>query len=150
MNARAHFAFLAVVLAQAAHSVEEYAFRLWEVFAPARFLSGILVDDLPVGFLILNVSFVVFGLGCWAFVVRPGKPSALALAWGWLLLEAANGFGHALIAVERGGYFPGVATAPLLIAASIWLAVETTAPGVIGPSTGGASAGGVEPTGGTG
>jgi hypothetical protein len=31
-------AFLALILAQAAHSVEQYAFRLYDVLAPARYV----------------------------------------------------------------------------------------------------------------
>jgi len=34
-------AFLALIVAQAAHSIEEYVFRLFEVLAPARFISGL-------------------------------------------------------------------------------------------------------------
>lgn len=33
--------FLALILAQACHSVEEYVFRLYDVFPPARFVSGL-------------------------------------------------------------------------------------------------------------
>jgi hypothetical protein len=33
--------FGVLVLAQAAHSVEEYVGRLWESFPPARFVSGL-------------------------------------------------------------------------------------------------------------
>lgn len=113
---------------QAAHSVEEYATRLFDVFGPARFVSGILTDDLPVGFAIVNASFVLFGLGCWALAVRPGKPAARGIAWGWVALELGNGIGHSLLALGSGGYFPGVATAPLLVATSLWLAFEMTAP----------------------
>lgn len=127
MTPRARFAFLVVVLAQAAHSVEEYVFRLWEVFEPARFVSGLLVDDLPVGFLVFNVSFVLFGVGCWALLARPGRPAARGVAWAWALLELGNGIGHALIALGRGGYFPGVGTAPLPAASSAWLMLEMTA-----------------------
>jgi hypothetical protein len=49
---RPYRAFLLLVLAQAAHSVEEYVFRLDDVFAPARFLSGLLNDDRRRGFLL--------------------------------------------------------------------------------------------------
>ena len=37
MEPRSRTAFLALILVQAAHSTEEYAFALYDVFAPARF-----------------------------------------------------------------------------------------------------------------
>ena len=108
-------ALLLLVLAQAAHSVEEYAFRLYDVLAPARYVSGLFGVDRQIGFVIVNAALVLFGLWCWFARVRPGRPSARALAWFWALLEIANGFAHLALAVAAGGYFPGLATAPLLI-----------------------------------
>jgi hypothetical protein len=43
-------AFGALVLAQAAHSMEEYLGGLWESFPPARFVSGLFSSDLERGF----------------------------------------------------------------------------------------------------
>ena len=115
-------AFLAVVVAQAAHSIEEYAFRLFDVFAPARFVSGLVSRDLAVGFAVANAAIVGLGLWCWLARVRPGHPSARGWAWSWTVLEGGNGIGHTLLALARGGYFPGVATAPLLLGSSLFLA----------------------------
>jgi hypothetical protein len=36
MDIRSRTVFLVLILAQAAHSIEEYALRLFDVFAPAR------------------------------------------------------------------------------------------------------------------
>ncbi len=58
---RVQVALGAVVLAQAAHSAEEYVGRLWESFPPARFVSGLVSDDLERGFLLANVLLVAFG-----------------------------------------------------------------------------------------
>ena len=63
---RGQLVFLFLILAQGAHSIEEYATRLYEVFAPARFVSGLISNDLALGFLIFNgcaghVRFVVLG-----------------------------------------------------------------------------------------
>lgn len=116
MDTRSRSLFLALVLTQAAHSVEEYAFRLYEVFAPARFVSGLVSDDHATGFVIVNTAFVVFGFWCYAARVRRGHPSARGWAWFWIVLEFANGVGHPVLALSRGGYFPGVVTAlPLLV-----------------------------------
>ena len=57
MDSRSRAAFLALIIAQAAHSIEEYAFRLFDVLAPARFISGLLSDDLARGFAIANVGW---------------------------------------------------------------------------------------------
>lgn len=122
MERRSQFAFLLLVVAQAAHSVEEYVMRLYEVFAPARFVSSLISTDLSVGFLVANTALVTFGLWCWAVPVRSGWRSARGLAWFWALLELGNGIAHSTLALARGGYFPGAITAPLLLVLAGWLA----------------------------
>jgi hypothetical protein len=115
-------AFGALILAQAAHSVEEYAGRLWESFPPARFVSGLISTDLERGFIAANVFLVGFGLWCWAWPVRRGWPSAVPLAWAWVALELANGIGHSLRTLSRATYTPGVGTAPVLLVLAVYLA----------------------------
>jgi hypothetical protein len=116
--------FLALILAQAAHSVEEYVFRLYDVLAPARYVSSLFGIDRQFGFVLANSALVLFGLWCWAARVRPGRGAALGLAWFWALLETANGCAHVALAVMAGGYFPGLATAPLLIGLGLGLALS--------------------------
>ena len=106
--------FLALILAQVAHSVEEYAFRLYDVLAPARYVSSLFGIDRQIGFVIVNSALVLFGLWCWYSKVRPGR--GRALAWFWARLEIANGCAHFALAAMAGSYFPGLATAPVLIA----------------------------------
>jgi hypothetical protein len=118
MTRRVGLAFLALVLAQAAHSVEEYYTRLYDVLGPARYVSGLISADRRVGFVILNVSLVVFGLWCYLAPVRRGATSAVGLAWSWVVLETLNGLAHVLWAVWAGGYRPGLITAPLLLVAA--------------------------------
>jgi Protein of unknown function with HXXEE motif len=124
LNTRSEFTFLALILAQAAHSVEEYVFRLYHVFPPARYISSLVSEDLAVGFVIVNVALVLFGLWCYMARVRVRHSSAVAWMWLWLFIEFGNGFGHIVIALMRGAYFPGVATAPFLIAISGYLALQ--------------------------
>ena len=100
-------AFLLLILAQAAHSAEEYVFRLYDRFAPASFISDLSGLDRSAGFLLANLALVLFGLWCWAARVRPGRPSGRAFAWFWALLESANGIAHLLLALGASGYFPG-------------------------------------------
>jgi hypothetical protein len=128
---RAPAAFGALILTQAAHSVEEYVGRLWESFPPARLVSAAISDNLETGFVIANVTLVIFGLWCWLGPVRREWPSARPLAWAWVILEAINGTGHCLWAISRGSYTPGLATAPLLLALATYLAIQLRRPAAL-------------------
>ncbi len=86
--------FLGLILAQAAHSIEEYYFRLYDVLAPARFISGLVSSNLALGFAIANGALVLLGLWCYLARVRKGHASALGWAWFWTILEAINGANH--------------------------------------------------------
>jgi hypothetical protein len=119
---RLHVAFGALVLAQAAHSVEEYVGRLWESFPPARFLTGLVSQDRERGFVFLNVALIGFGLWCLLWPVRRSWPSAVTLGWAWVAVEVINGIGHPFWTLRQGGYTPGVATAPLLLGLAVYLA----------------------------
>jgi Protein of unknown function with HXXEE motif len=116
--------FGALVLAQAAHSVEECVERLWESYPPARFVAGLISHDLERGFVIGNVLLVAFGLWCFLWPVRRGWPSAVYLGWAWAVVEMINGIVHPLWTLHEGGYTPGVATAPILLALAVYLAIQ--------------------------
>src|SRR5256885_839306 len=94
MNRPSRIAFIALILAQAGHSIEEYSTRLYDVLAPARFVSSLFSNDLRVGFVAFNVLLVAFGLGCFFGPVLRGAHSALGLAWFWVVLEFLNGCAH--------------------------------------------------------
>ena len=115
-----------MILAQAAHSVEEYVYRLFDVFAPARFVSSLFGSDHALGFALANALLVGFGAWCHVARVRPSRPGAHGYAWFWTALEAVNGASHVFFAIVRGGYFPGVATAPLLLATAAYLGASLT------------------------
>jgi hypothetical protein len=119
--------FGALMVAQAAHSVEEYTGRLWESFPPARFVTGLVSQDHELAFVVINTSLVVFGMWCFFFPVRRGWPSAVPLAWGWIAVDFVNGIGHPLWTLRQGGYTPGVATAPVLLALAVYLAMQIKA-----------------------
>jgi hypothetical protein len=120
---RSQLVFLFLILAQGAHSIEEYVTKLYEMFTPARFVSSLVSNDLALGFLVFNGAPVTFGLWCWAVPVRSGWHAARGLVWFWVILELGNGIGHSALALSRGGYFPGVMTAPLLLLFAAWMAV---------------------------
>jgi hypothetical protein len=124
---RVETAFAGLILAQTAHSVEEYVGRLWESFPPARFITGLVSANHELGFIILNVAIVAFGLWCLLWPVRRRWPSATTLMWFWVAIESLNAIGHSAWAIAQGGYAPGVATAPLLLIASVFLGRELRA-----------------------
>jgi len=123
MTRRARGALLALVAAQACHSAEEYSGRLWEVLPPAALVSGLFSSDRRAGFLIANALLVAFGLACCVVGVR-GAAAAVPLAWFWIVLETVNALVHTVWALAAGAYRPGLATAPLLLAAAIFLMRE--------------------------
>jgi hypothetical protein len=59
---RFELSFLTLVAIQAAHLIEEYVDRLYDVSPPARFLSGLICHDLKRGFVIFNLGLLLFGL----------------------------------------------------------------------------------------
>jgi hypothetical protein len=124
MDRRAQHVFLALIGVQACHSLEEYAFALYAVLPVAHRASLFVSSDPATGFAVLNASFVAFGLWCYRFPIRRGWASARALAWLWVGVELGNGVGHPLLALHSGGYFPGVATAPLLLVLALTLALR--------------------------
>ena len=128
MDRRTQHLFLALIGAQVMHSLEEFAFRLFDVFAPVRFLSGLVSADRALGFAAINVGICLFGFWCWFAWVRRRAPSAAVWMWGWSLVELTNGTGHLVFAALRGGYFPGAATAPLLLALSATLLYRLARP----------------------
>jgi hypothetical protein len=123
MNRNCRLGFLLLLVCQAMHSVEEYATHLYEVFAPARFVSGLVSPDLSLGFIAVNAALIAAGVWTYAVPIRKGYRSAWVLAWLWVIIELANGAVHIALAFSAGRYFPGVLTAPLLVASAAGLAV---------------------------
>jgi uncharacterized protein with HXXEE motif len=119
---RFEWTFVALVITQALHSVEEYCFRLYEVFPPARFVSGLISDDREHGFVIFNVGLVAFGVGCYVGPVRRHWASAATVGWVWVCIELVNGVGHPTWSLIARGYTPGVVTALVLLPLALRLA----------------------------
>lgn len=115
MNRNFNRTFLLLVVSQTVHSLEEYIFELWEHLYPARFLSGLVSEDLPFGFAVINSVIVVLIFLSYRAFIRGPSSSATKLAWFWAILETANGAAHLGFGVSSGGYFPGLYTAPFLL-----------------------------------
>ncbi len=122
---RIKVAFGALVVAQTAHSIEEYIGRLWESLPPARFVTGLISSDRELGFIVINSALVAFGLWCLLFPVRRDWSSAAGFMWFWIVIETINGVGHPIWTLRQGGYTPGVLTAPILLVIAWYLAVQT-------------------------
>jgi hypothetical protein len=112
---RTTLSFAALIAVQAAHSIEEYAGRLWESFPPAAFVSSIVPSNHELGFILVNFALVAFGLWCLVGPIRHNAKHAIALMWIWIVIELINGIGHPLWSLRQGGYTPGLLTAPLLL-----------------------------------
>lgn len=121
MDKRITIAFFLLVLTQGVHSVEEYMGRLWQVFMPAKFLTGLVADNRETGFLVINTGLFVFGLWSWLFPVRRNYSYAPGIIWFWIVIETINGIGHPAWSLYEGAYTPGVATAPLLLVLAVYL-----------------------------
>ena len=123
---RVKLAFGAFVLAEAAHSVEEYAGRLWESFPPARYLTGLVSPDRELRFIAINTALVGFAFWCLLVPVRKESRSAPMFIWIWIAVGILNGIGHPVWSLRQGGYTPGVVTAPILLALAVYLVVQLT------------------------
>lgn len=120
-----HRVFGVLIVVQAAHSIEEHVFRLHEVFGPARFVSEAIGSSPAEGFAAVNIALILFGLLSYLYVLGSSSTAARIVIWVWAGVEAVNGAVHIAIAVIRSAYFPGVYTAPLLLALSIILLVHS-------------------------
>jgi hypothetical protein len=118
---RHQLTFGLLILAQAAHSFEEYFGRLWETFPPAYFLTGIVSQDRELGFLVINVALVTFGVWCYLWPVMRNWKSGATIVTGWTIIEMINGVGHPFWSIRQGGYTPGIITAPILLVLSLML-----------------------------
>src|SRR5687768_8144744 len=101
---RLNGAFTALVLTQAAHSIEEYLGRLWESFPPARFVTGLISSDHEFGFIVVNTALVALGAWCALVPVRRGWRSASSWIWLWVVVETVNGAGHLAWSLSRASY----------------------------------------------
>ncbi len=114
MNKPIQIYFLLIALVQGFHSIEEYAGRLWDVYPPAKYICGLVSNNLERAFVIINISLFIVLMLIWSatfsktFSVKP-------LLWFWTIMETANGIGHSIWSIMQGSYTPGLITAPVLL-----------------------------------
>ena len=124
MNQKAKWTFLALVLVQSLHSIEEYIGELWANFPPATYLCSLVSDDLETGFLYINIGLFLFGVLSWYFIIRKDLPIAKIILGFWIGIEIMNGIGHPIWTFMQKQYTPGVITAPFLLLVAIYLIVN--------------------------
>jgi protein-S-isoprenylcysteine O-methyltransferase Ste14 len=118
--------YAALVLAQALHAAEEYVTGFHVAFP-----SSLGLAPWPASFF---VTFNVLWLAIWIAAgigLRSGHHVAHAPVWFLAIAAIANGVAHPLLAIRAGGYFPGLATSPLLAVGGVLLwrrLMETTKP----------------------
>jgi hypothetical protein len=121
MLSRIRLIFLLLVITQGFQSIEEYLGKLWEVFAPASFLSSLVSNLLKKGFLIINTGLFVFGLVTF-FSIRKNYIKIRGIIWFWISFETINGIGHPIWAFFEKAYVPGLIAAPFLLFFALYLA----------------------------
>jgi hypothetical protein len=114
LNKHIRINFLLIALVQGLHSIEESIGKLWDVYPPATFLSGLVSSDLKMGFIIINVGLFIVLLLTWLATFTKNY-SVLPFLWFWSIMELINGVGHSVWAIIEGSYVPGLATAPILL-----------------------------------
>ncbi len=128
-NTARHAAARALGLAvgvQSIHFAEETATGFHERF-PALF-------GLPAMPLSFFVVFNVTWLGIWVASVpglRSGRSAAFFAAWFLAIAGMFNGIAHPLLAIAARGYFPGLASSPLIGAAGafVWIRLRRATEG---------------------
>ena len=110
-----------MVWLQAAHSVEEYVFKLYERFPPMRFIYRSVPELARPAFIVFNLFLFLFGLFCYFYWVRPERKGAAIIIWIWIAIQIVTISAHLVWAILTGGYNPGLATVPLFIPVVIYL-----------------------------
>lgn len=120
------------------HAAAQRRMASWSLLAALGAQGGHFAEELATGFqaqfpalfgqpAMPTAAFVAINVAClimWAVSVpglRSGRRPAFAAAWFLAFAGVANLIGHPLMALVAGGYFPGLATAPLVGAAAGWL-----------------------------
>lgn len=114
---RLRVAFSLAIAAFVGHATEEYLAGFHHDL-PALFGSVPWTDR---QFLVFNAIWGVVFVAC-ALAVGPGRTlPVLFILFFAIAGGVGNGVLHLLLVAQRGAYFPGAGTAPLLLAVGIWL-----------------------------
>ena len=115
MNSQIKTAFLLMIIMQAIHSVEEFIFKLYDVFPPMQFIYRQAPSLAKPAFVAFNLLLILCGLVCFFYWVRPAREGAKGVIWVWVVIQLATVAGHVIWVALSGGYHPGLATVGLFI-----------------------------------
>jgi len=110
------FIFAVLVLAQALHATEEYTTEFYVAFPASLGLA----PWSAAFFLAFNLTWLAVWIVS-TIGLRTGNAVAFFPAWFLAIAAIANGVAHPLLALRAGGYFPGLATSPLLAVGGVFL-----------------------------
>ena len=113
---RTTLVYAALVLVQALHAAEEYATGFYAAFPPVLGLA----PWSAAFFLAFNLTWLAVWIVS-TIGLRAGHAVAFFPAWFLAMAAIANGVAHPLLALRAGGYFPGLATSPLLAVGGVFL-----------------------------
>ena len=122
--------FLIVATAiQGAHFAEE-----WATDFHVQFPALLGLDPMPLWFFVaFNLAWIAIWIVSVPFI-RLGRRPAFFAGWFLAIAGTLNGVAHPMMAIESGGYFPGLITSPFIGVAGVilWLrlhrATSTPAP----------------------
>lgn len=130
MNSNIRRAFLSLIVVQAVHSAEEFAFGFYEEFPPMRLIYQDAPQLAGPAFAVSNVLLILIGLACFYYWVRPARRGAGTVVWVWVVIESFNVVAHSAWAVLTEGYNPGLVTVFLFVPplACLWRSMRGAAP----------------------
>lgn len=125
--ARRARAWLILTAVLAVHVVDEAITDFLSVYNP--FVLGLRarIPWLPLptftfGAWIAGLTALVAALACLTPAVRRGARGTRIASWAFSAIMFFNGLGHLGVSMYTGEWISGASTAPLLLAASVWLA----------------------------
>jgi hypothetical protein len=124
------FAWAALCGAFALHVVDEAANDFLSWYNPNALALRTRFPWLPVPVFtfpvwITGLTIAVLGLSALTPLVRRGRSWLVPFAFFYAIVHIANAIGHITVSVVGRWLAPGVYSAPLLLAAALWLLYET-------------------------
>jgi hypothetical protein len=129
-NRRWALAWVALCVAFALHVVDEAANDFLAWYNPNALALRALVPWLPIPVFtfrafITGLTIAVFALTALTPLVRRGRRWLVPVAYLYAIIHVANGISHITVSVAGRWFAPGVYSAPVLLAAALWLLYET-------------------------
>jgi hypothetical protein len=115
MDSRLRLTFLALIVMQAIHSVEEFIFGFYERFPPMKFVYQDAPNLAKPAFVVFNALLIFTGLFCFYHWVRPARKGAKLVVWVSITIESFNVMAHVVWAILVREYNPGLVSGILFV-----------------------------------